>query len=732
MKNSHQYLTGMASTIAICMAMSPVYAQDTAAENEARQEGLEEIVVTARKRSENMQDVAISVSAMSASEIERQFSSDIRDLAGISPNLIIDDTSQGPGGVASIFIRGVGVSEVEKSFDPAVGVVVDGIFLGQLSGGITRSIDLESVEILRGPQGTVFGRNTIGGVVKIERSKPTGELGAKIRASYGNYKTLMLDSVVNFGVTEKIAVKLTGSYNKQGKGFYNNLATGRDAGRSEYTNFGANVLFSPSDDVELEYTFVTERTTQDTPPLLNVGQPGQLFCDAFGYCSPDIHTPITGDRYTVTMKDDDVGLDAATFDADTHIIEARWDINDDFKFNYIFGSWKTAETIRGDWDGTPELLFHTDRPGDYAQTSHEVRVAYDADGPFSGVFGAYLWDSNYEARLRSYIGFAIPDVVLDLPQTTNQTTDSWAIFFEGDYALSDALKLTLGARFSRDEKTTDQVGIVNAAADHSWKKFTPKVALTYALDDDSMVYASYSQGYRSGGFNGRVDDKVTAETPYDEEVVDNFEAGFKSTLLDNTLRLNGAVFVMKYKDKQEEIQLPSETSGTGQVTLVANASTATIKGIELDAQYVPMAGLTIRANLGLLKTDYDTFVFDGGLGLVDYSHLDFRRSPKVSANLGANYDWDIGEGVATVGGSWHLIGAYQTDFFNEVWLNNDSAQNLVDANIGYTINNVQINLYARNIFKEDGYTIGYKVANLWSYAATRAPRTFGVELNYRF
>lgn len=732
MKNLHSNLLGFASSLSILLAMSPAYAQDAADESGAKQEGLEEIVVTARKRSENMQDVAISVSAMSASEIERQFSTDIRDLAGISPNLIIDDTSQGPGGVASIFIRGVGVSEVEKSFDPAVGVVVDGIFLGQLSGGITRSIDLESVEILRGPQGTVFGRNTIGGVVKIQRSKPTGELGAKIRASYGNYNTLMLDSVVNFGVTDNLAVKLTGSYNKQGKGYYNNLATGRDAGRSEYTNFGANVLFSPSDDVELEYTFVTEHTLQDTPPLLNVGQPGQLFCDAFGYCSPDIHTPITGDRYTVTMKDDDVGLDAATFDADTHIVEVRWDINDDFKFDYIFGSWKTAEVIRGDWDGTPELLFHTDRPGDYAQTSHEVRVAYDADGAFSGVLGAYLWDSNYEARLRSYIGFAVPNVVLDLPQTTNQTTDSWAIFFEGDYAISDALKLTLGARFSRDEKTTDQVGVVLAAAEQSWKKFTPKVALTYALNDDSMIYATYSQGYRSGGFNGRVDDKLTAEKPYNEEVVDNFELGFKSTFLDNTLRLNGAAFVMKYKDKQEEIQLPSLTSGTGQVTLVANASTATIKGIELDAQYVPMAGLTIRANLGLLKTDYDTFVFDGGMGLVDYSHLDFRRSPKVSANLGANYDWDIGEGVATVGGSWHLLGAYQTDFFNEVWLNNDAAQNLVDANIGYTINNVQINLYARNIFKEDGYTIGYKVANLWSYAATRAPRTFGVEVNYRF
>ncbi|MCF8473990.1 MAG: TonB-dependent receptor [Emcibacter sp.] len=726
MKILYRNIIGITSTIGLGLTTPSAYAKDVV----VREAGLEEIVITARKRSENMQDVALSVSAMSQSEIERQFSTDIRDLVGISPNLVIDDTSQGPGGLASIYIRGIGVSDVEKNFDPAVGVVVDGVFLGQNSGSLTRSIDIASIEVLRGPQGTLFGRNTIGGVIKLQRSQPTGELGGKVRAGYGNYETLTLDGILNFGVTEKLAVKLSGSYKDQGKGYYYNSYFGRDQGRAEYTSIGANVLFSPTETVSVEYTFQAERTNQDTPAILNVSRSNQLFCSAYGYCAPDIHTPVSGSRHV--SQQDEPGLFDATYDADTHIVEVHWDIANDLQFDYIFGSWQTEETTLADWDATPETLFHTSRPAEFGQTSHEMRLTYDSDGPFSGVLGAYLWNSNYEIRLRSYIGFAVPDVVLDLPQTTKQTTDSWAVFLEGDYAITDALSITVGGRFTRDEKTTDQVGIVVADASHSWKKFTPKVAVTYAINDDSMVYATFSEGYRSGGFNGRVDSVETATTPYNGESVDNYEIGFKSEFMENKLRLNGSAFIMKYKDKQEEIQLPSETSGTGQVTRVVNASTATIKGIELDALYSPIAGLTFRANIGLLDAGYDDFLFDTGDGIVDFSHLNLRRSPKISSNLSFNYEWNIGSGVANVGAGWHHIDPYETDFANKPELTNDKSQELIDASIGYAINNMQINVYGRNLTNEDGYTIGFDVAGLWSYVATRNPRTYGVEVNYSF
>jgi iron complex outermembrane receptor protein len=715
---------------------------------------LEEITVTARKRVEPLQDVAMSVSAMGAKEIETAFATDVRDLIYISPNTVLDDTSQGPGGVAAAYIRGIGVSEVEKNFDPAVGVVVDGIFRGTMTGSIERAIDLERMEVARGPQGTLFGRNTIGGVIIMERSKPTGEVGGKFRASYGNYDTAVIDGIFNFGLGDKLAVKLSGAYRNQGDGYFTNLNTGRKDGENKYTSYGINVLWSPIENLEVEYTGMWERTKQDTPPLLNVGQPGQLFCDLFGWCSPDIETPVSGDRYDVlTACGDEAttvwpefpwdppGYDAphdcynAKYDADNNQIEVRWDLNDNYRIDYIFGHWKTKEKVVTDWDGVTDVLFHTDRPAEYKQTTNELRLTYDAGGKLVYTVGAYFWDSEYEIRLRSYIGFAVPGVVLDLPQTTKQTNKSKAIFFEGDYDFNDSWTLTLGGRYTKDKKTTDQVGIVTADAKDDWNKVTPKVALKYNLNDDSMIYGLFSSGYRAGGFNGRVDGIETATTPYDPETVDNFELGYRSEWAENTLIFNATAFYMDYKDKQEEIQQSSETSGTGQVTRVVNAADATIKGLEFELMWLATEGLTIRANLGLLDASYDNFLVNTGTTddpeFTDFSDLDFRRAPDTTFSLMGTYEWDVGTGQMMIQAGWRFLGAHEVDFANKPELHNKS-QNLIDASINYYYKDWYFSAFGRNLAKEDGYQIGFDVAGLWSYAAPRAPRTYGLEVGYRF
>ncbi len=723
-RNRKGFATAAAVAAAITLGL-PLPAANAAQDDEAW--AIEELVVTARKREENIQDVGLSVSAMSVQEIENNFARDIRQLVHVSPNLVLDDTAQGPGGVASAYIRGVGVSEVEKNFDPAVGVVVDGVFLGTMSGGITRALDLERVEVLRGPQGTLFGRNTIGGVINLERSKPTKELGAQFRVGVGNYDTTAVDAVVNFALGEQVGIKLSGAFDDQGEGYFENINTGRDAGRVEYQSLGFNALYDVTDNFELEYTYQRERTDQDTPPLLNVSQPGQVFCDGFGICAPSLSTPFSGDRYDTTQAL--VGPDDATFDADTHIFEAHWDLNDAWRMDYIFGSWETEETVLTDWDAAPPELFHTTRPAEYEQTSHELRFTYDAGGAITGTVGVYVWDSEYEIRLRSFIGFAVPNTVLDLPQTSAQDTESQAIFFEGDYALTDALTLTLGGRYTRDEKDTDQVGVVTAAADDDWNEFTPKVGLRYQVNDDAMVYATYSVGYRSGGFNGRVDSVETATRPYNQETVDNIEVGFKTEWLDRRLRFNGAIFTMDYDDKQEELQLPSATSGTGQVTLVTNASTATMQGIELDLLYYPRENFSLRANLGWLDAEYDDFEFTGTSGQVDFSGLEFRRAPDLTASVSGSYEWSVGEGRAWIFAGAHFIDEYEVDFANKPELTNDS-QTLVNASVNYAVGDFQVSLYGHNLTEEDGYGIGFDVAGLWSYAATRAPRTYALEVSY--
>ncbi len=716
---------------------------------------LEEIVVTARKRAENLQDVGLSVSALSKTEIDRSFARDIKDLAFISPNTIIDDTSQGPGGNAAIYIRGIGVADVEKNFEPAVGVTVDGLFIGANSGAILRSIDLESVEVLRGPQGTLFGRNTIGGTINVNRTRPTGELGGNLRLGYGDYDTFTIDGMVNFGVTDTLAAKVSVAKNDQQEGYFTDTNTGGDVGRVDYQSYGINLLWNATETLELEYTYQNEETDQDTPPLVNMAQPGTTFCDSFGLCAQSVTTPSSGDRYSVntqffepttaSLNPAPTGIMTsviadlipnagdATFDAETHILEARWDINDSLRMNYIYGSFETEETIVSNWTSEAVMLFGTDRPAEYKQQSHELRFTYDDGGTLKLVAGAYLWDSEYDIRLRSWITFVVPDTVLDIPQNTHQETKSQAVFFEADYAFTDALTLTVGGRYTEDEKLSQQRGnLTTEGADPSakWDEFTPKLGLRYQLNDDAMIYGTYSRGYRSGGFNGRVDELASATVPYNPESVDNYELGFKTEFANGRMRLNGAVFYMDYKDKQEEIGLPSE-GGTGQRISVFNAATATMQGAELELQAVVTDGLSMRANIGYLDSEYDEFTFDSGSGIVDNSGFEFRRAPELTASVDATYEWTVGEGQAWVRGSYRFLGEHFIEQTNRAELANDD-QNMIDLSVNYAVDNVTFSVFGRNLTEEDGWAHGLNVSGLWAYAAPRAPRTWGVEVVLNF
>lgn len=718
----------------------------------AQEMALEEIVVTARKRKEDLQDVGLSVSAMSGTEIERTFARDIRDLAFISPNLIIDDTSQGPGGNAAMYIRGIGVADVEKNFEPAVGVTIDGLFIGANSGAIMRSIDLASLEVLRGPQGTLFGRNTIGGTINIDRTRPTGEFGGKVRAGYGDYDTYWLDGVVNFGITDDLAVKLSAAKNDQQEGYFDNISTGDDDGMIDYQTWGINLLWNATETLEFEYTYQDEETEQDTPPLVNMAQPDTLFCGSFGLCAQSVSTPSSGDRYkTTTLKFEPTTAslspqptqivtsliadlipndDDATFDAETHIFETRWDISDSLTLNYIYGSYETEETVVTNFTSEPPMLFGTDRPAEYEQESHELRFTYDAGDRLKFVAGAYFWESEYDIRLRSWITFAVPDIVLDIPQYTHQETDSTAIFFEGDYELNDSWTLTLGGRYTEDEKLSEQRANLNSDADEEWDEFTPKVGVRYRIDDDAMLYATYAKGYRSGGFNGRVDSVPSATIPYDPETVDNYELGFKTEWMEQRIRFNGAIFYMDYQDKQEEIGLPSD-GDTGQRISVFNAADATMQGIELELQAIVTENLSLRANLGYLDSEYDEFTFDNGFEIVDNSGLEFRRAPEFTGSIDATYEWQMGNGEAWVRGAYRFLGEHFIEQTNRPELENDD-QHLVDASVNYSINGLTFSVFGRNLTDEDGWAHGLNVSGLWAYASARAPRTWGAEVVYNF
>lgn len=746
-------ITQLLTTAAIiAFPVSAVRAQESTVEPQAESQGLEEILVTARKRDENMQDVPASVSALSAGELERRFDSDIRDFAGASPNIVIDDTQQGPGGVAAIYIRGIGVGDVEKSVDPAVGVVFDDIYIGQSSGSLLKAIDIDRVEVLRGPQGTLFGRNATGGVINLARSRPTYDLTGKARATYGRFDTFKVEGVTSTGLSENVAVKVSGAYEKSDGYMYNNFYK-QPGQRSEFYAVSGALLFEPTDNLDIQVSYDHQKTKQDPPQLLAVNRPTDLFCAAYAQCSPSPGVPTSGDRY-VSVSDGRLDKNA-TFKLDMAVAKATYDVGSDIQLDYILGWLKTDETITQDFDTTPFTLYHTDRPARWRQTTNELRLTKGGSGPVTFVLGAYLWDSEYTINLKNYIGFAGPPL-LTSAQDVTQTNKSWAIYGEGDYDLTEKLTLTVGARYTKDKKSsivndlpvkiygtlieanpvlTLPGNIVMAKpVEESWKKFTPRVSLRYELSDDSMVYGLWSRGYRGGGFNGRPATLGAATIPYDPETLDNYEVGFKTELADSRVRLNGSAFIMKYDDMQQDLDVPAPGTSTGRENRTINASSAEFKGFELDLTARLFDGFTLNGNLGYLDAKYKDFfgdIYSTGRP-VDASFLKIRRAPKWTGSLGGTYEADIGnDASAWVSGDVRYIGGHEITFLNNPNLRNDG-QFLVDASINARFNKTTVSLFGKNLANEKGWTIGYDVQGIWSYAAPRPSRTWGVAVTQSF
>ena len=740
----HSLLGGLL-TLALALFVYPVFAE----EHESAMV-LEEIVVTARKREENIQDTALSVSALSRADIADRFPSDIRDLAADSPNLLIDDLQQGPGSPTAIFIRGIGVSDVEKNFDPTTGVYLDGVFVGANSGAMLKTIDLDSVEILRGPQGTLFGRNTVAGVIHLTRSKPTGEQGGKVRVGFGDYDTTTVEGIFNFSLSDNAAGKVSITRRDQSEGFLTNLVDNEDLGRSDYSQATLNLLFNPQEDLEIEFTHTVEEQDQDAHTALNLGGATTWWCAAYGQCSPGLGIPQSGDRHKV--YNDEANRRNASFDTDTSIIELRWDMSDSMKFDYIFGYKETDEEVYQDWDGTPLPLYHTSRPASYEQTSHEFRITSDLDGPVNYVAGLYKWDSEYRIDLVSFIGFydlfgAVPRtdplIVVPIYATTQQETDSTAVFFEADVALNDEWTLTVGGRSIDEEKrskacdgTYPACPNLNTDASADWTKFTPKVAIKYSANPNVMVYALHSKGYRSGGFNGRWGSLNSATVPYDPETVTNTEIGIKTTLLENRVHFNVTVFSMDYEDKQIDVDVVDPTAALGRSTVAKNVAEATFEGVEIELHALVTENLSIDANLGTLDAEFGEFFADfTGSGVdADYTYLEPLRSPDLTWTLGGTYNIPVTRGEFYVRASAHSIGKHHVSQLNTPTTYNDKDQTLVDVSFNRRINDTKISVFGRNLTDEDGFTVGYDVfaGAAWSYAMARAPKTWGIEITHEF
>ncbi|MEM9255584.1 MAG: TonB-dependent receptor [Pseudomonadota bacterium] len=708
---------------------------------------LEEVMVTARKRVESLQEVPQAISAMTETEIQASFARDIRDLQGMAPNLVIDKVGAGPG-VTAISIRGISHQDVEKSFDPAVGVVLDGVFLGTNTGQELQIFDMERIEVLRGPQGTLFGRNSIGGIINVTRTQPTGEWGARIRGTYGDYDRYDVDGVFNFPkVFDMLSTKLTYTTRQQEEGFYDNVFLGEDVPEVDYESYVGVLLLEPTDALSLKYTYQHDEDDSDTAATSNVSQPDDLLCFGFGRCGRSDTEPELG----ILVTDQNFS-NAQSLELDAHTVEANWLLSEGMQLTYLFGYRDTDESTDQDFDSTSIDFFSTSRVQTYDQTSHELRLSDNIGDSIQYTVGGYYWDSKYKLDQTTFYLANILDPNLAPPGTTlladaEQKTDAWAAFFEVDYFFLEDWTLTLGGRYTEEEKefkVSNDVDIAGSGfivpifstfgdpGEGDWDEFTPKVSLSWDVNDDMMLYATYAQGFRSGGLNGRAASELTARLTYDPEFVDMYELGMKSNWLNNRVMFNVAAFYQIYDDKQEELVIPSD-SAAGQETITVNAAKATMLGLELDSRALITDSWLVGFNLGLLDAEYDNFkaALEPGGEELDLSDLDLRRAPDYTFAVHTNYDMTIGSGVATAQLMYRYRDDQYTTFLNEP-MGFSKGNGILDASLAYQWENWNLRVFGRNLTDEDETTAALIVGGLFTFQARQEPRIWGVQVTYDF
>ncbi|MDR7101677.1 TonB-dependent receptor [Croceicoccus sp. BE223] len=775
--------TTSVSAIALLAMAAPGFAQDAAGQEASQSEsGFGQIIVTANRRAENVQDVAVPVTALNEELIEQKFSRDLLDLGSIAPNLIVDPILG--NGTAAIAIRGIQLNDVEKSFDPPVGVFLDGVYLASTTGALLNIFDAETIEVLRGPQGTLFGRNTIGGLIHVRRNRPTGELGGKLSVTYGRFDQFDIKGVLNLPAFADGAIKAkVAAVRLDGGGYFHNITRDKREGNNDLIMVSPMVEFGLGNrgELTLVYDYIRDRTP--TRPVTSLTEANELFGGLGGLGAPA--SDASYHRRPTTALDQKAKLD-------THSITAngRYEFADGHEFHAVFNYRDTRENAIQEFDGVEARLFDTIRPQDIDQMSAELRYQGDL-GPAKVVAGVYYFDSNYNINQQTFFfGGEVGGT------DYQQSAKSYAAFAQVDWEVVSDLVVTLGGRYLVDKKTAcgglgqgprdNRTYLVSygdcseerrndpsfsnaipgggtATGRETWKKFTPKIGVSYDFGDQ-LVYASYSEGFRSGGFNGRGNDVLTLG-PYDPEAVENWEVGFKSEWLDNRLIVNGSFFNTKYKDKQEDVVFPDPRGAT--VTIVQNAGRATLRGFELESRLMPVEGLTFGLAIGHLDAKYDEW-FDqapllsgpnaGQLAPIDKSDFELRRTPDWTVQADVNYEYMLDNGNSLIFAadySWkddyYIVANTLNTHTNLPGGRNPGlidSYGLLNGSVSYKAENFKVSVFGRNLTGTDyfqhvldvgttfgvepGSTMPVPTGALWTFGTINAPTTYGAEVTFEF
>lgn len=662
------------SAASICAA--PALAQEAAT---TADDGLGEIIVTAQKRAENVQQVPIAISAVGSEYLESRGISSIDGLGTVAPNVKIERAPSSKT-ITQIAIRGSVTINPAITWEPAVGLYLDGVYIAKAQGSIFDIADLERVEVLRGPQGTLYGRNALAGAINLITKKPSGEAGGSIELTYGSYDYRRFKGIIDLPRMGIFSAKLSGQYVKR-DGLIDiipNPLAGVFTARPNVVNqtdtidsgsLMAQIHADLSDNVSLDYTYDYNRQKQRPPfaQLLRVNRNGDPR-DIFDPASPSF--PFGGaffplHRYANPNRQSVASIDGAVFErsrAYGHAATLTAEIgNATLKSITAYRDLAWSDGL--DLDGTPTPVAYTQRITDYHALSQELQLTGTGlSDRLNYVLGAFYFKEKAETLgPQTFFGGGA-----DFQSDYGSHTKAFALYAQMDYKLNDALKLTLGGRYTHEKKDIRRYLRVNFDAangifaplvvaniayggvpDAKYDNFSPAATLSYAANDKINVYARFARGFKSGGFNGETNDFVAPTpacptgalelcSPYDPEKVDSYELGIKSKLADGRLILNVAAF----RDEHKDIQLSIFRAAGAASSIVRNAASARIQGIEFEAIARPASSLTINATLALLDAKYKKYI-DAG---VDVSNnRAFPHTPKTTASLGV--DWAVAEGA---------------------------------------------------------------------------------------
>ncbi|MFC0306326.1 TonB-dependent receptor [Rhizorhabdus histidinilytica] len=666
---------------ALCGVSQEALAQGASTEGENE---LEVITVTARRQTENLQSTPISITAFSGDRLEAQGITQVNRIQDFTPNLTFANipSNSGIASNAAVYIRGIGQNDFAPTVEPGVGIYIDGVYLGRTAGGVFDLIDVNSVEVLRGPQGTLFGRNTIGGAINLTTVQPSDEFKLKADIKYGTDDRINVRGMVSGPIAEGIYAKVSGGLFSQ-DGYVNAPGLGKKLGNQDTKMIRGALRIAPIDS-RFEATIAGDYTrdkSNGAPVTISGIDPTatgsfvtlqNFIASGFGNPADCLTAAAVGNTqcYNQRLYSKDSNYSTGRTFSDLELwsasLTASYDLTDEMQIKSITAIRRINGTFAQDRDGSNLPINHVYDDFTQKQFSQEFQFTGKAlDDRLNWVTGLYFFKEK--GKDLNSIDF----LVVSAESGGYYDYKNWAAFAQLGYKLTDKLTLTGGLRYTQDRKDylpdqfvkstlapflvippgTRIVPLQTVKADVN--KWTPMVNLSYQATRDFMLYATYSQGFKSGGYTQRIFPPEPSLPSFKPETVDSYEAGFKLMALDNRLRLNGAAFYTDYKDMQ---LLVADATRVG--PFITNAGKARIQGFELETNFAPGDGWRLNAAVGL--TDAKFKQLDAGVqGLTLDSKFVYVSKWTVSASgekeigLGDNgsltphVDWSYRSGFFT-------------------------------------------------------------------------------------